>query len=177
MAGGASASLGATLRGPKRSPSPDSGLPASFASVSVSRLLAIAKDHETICSRLMDSTRTFEDQLRTLRAEHELLRAEAQALRTCLDRAGVVPAVELDKELAQVSTPLNGGDTTTSSLGFRNRVAERSPSPVQARSPLSRRSPSPTKGSAPKVPAAWNGEHEGTRRAAFSASIFVFGPA
>jgi len=65
----------------------------------VSKLLAISKDHENTCGRLIDSTKMIEIQLRELRAEHETLKAETQALRTCLDRRGVVPAWDLEQQL------------------------------------------------------------------------------
>jgi len=67
------------------------------------RLLSITRDHEAVCSNLMASTRQFEEQIRSLRIEHEALRAESQAMRRCLDRAGVLPAVDVEKELQQAS--------------------------------------------------------------------------
>uniref|UniRef100_A0A7S4Q292 Uncharacterized protein n=1 Tax=Alexandrium monilatum TaxID=311494 RepID=A0A7S4Q292_9DINO len=62
------------------------------------RLAAMAKDQESICSQLMATAKAFEAQLVTLRAEH-------QALRRCLDRSGVLPADELEKELQSCPPP------------------------------------------------------------------------
>ena len=43
--------------------------------------------------------RQFEEQIRSLRIEHEALRAESQAMRRCLDRTGVLPALDVEKEI------------------------------------------------------------------------------
>lgn len=60
-----------------------------------------------MCSQLMDCARGLEDQLVELRAQHASLRTEAQALRTCLDRAGVLSAVELEQELSRAKANAN----------------------------------------------------------------------
>lgn len=67
----------------------------------LSKLLNMAKDHESMCDRLLSTTRSFEGQLRALRSEHEALKAEAQALRRCLHKSGVLQAGDIEQELQQ----------------------------------------------------------------------------
>jgi len=81
------------------------------------RLMAIAKDHENMLVQLIASSNGLELQLKGLRAEHEALRVEAQALRRCLDRAGVLPASELDKEIRSCSAEVVDGSITTAAGG------------------------------------------------------------
>ena len=73
----------------------------------MARLLAMAKDHETICSQLMETAQHFEVQLRAMRAEHQTLRLEVHALRRCLDRAGLGPGSDFNK--AGAALPLGSG--------------------------------------------------------------------
>eukprot|EP00418_Pyrodinium_bahamense_P083815 CAMPEP_0179054482 /NCGR_PEP_ID=MMETSP0796-20121207/22809_1 /TAXON_ID=73915 /ORGANISM="Pyrodinium bahamense, Strain pbaha01" /LENGTH=804 /DNA_ID=CAMNT_0020751107 /DNA_START=116 /DNA_END=2530 /DNA_ORIENTATION=+ len=65
----------------------------------------MAKDQEGVYSQLIANAKSFELQLKALRAEHEALRMEAQALRRCLDRSGILPADELEKELQNCPKP------------------------------------------------------------------------
>jgi len=98
------------------------------ANTSYTKLLAITKDHESMCSHLLTTARTLDEQIRTLRAEHEALRVEAQAMRRCLDRAGVLPTSDLEKEI-QHCTP------TTPSPPASATCSDSSPSAAAAAPP------------------------------------------
>jgi len=50
-------------------------------------------------AQLVTSCCALEGQLQALRKEHEVLKLESQALRRCLDRAGVLPAQDIEQEL------------------------------------------------------------------------------
>jgi len=83
----------------------------------VSRLLAITQEHETMCAQLVAGARQFEEQLRALRAQQEALQTEAQAIRRCLDKAGLLPTDVLEKELQQFR---EGGDIRHAQSGANN---------------------------------------------------------
>lgn len=65
------------------------------------RLLSLAKEQETMWAQLVTSSSALEGQLRALRAEHEVLKLESQALRRCLDRAGLLSASDVEQEMRQ----------------------------------------------------------------------------
>lgn len=67
----------------------------------VMRLLSLAKEQENMWAQLVTSSSALEGQLRALRAEHEVLKLESQALRRCLDRAGLLSAHDVEKEMRQ----------------------------------------------------------------------------
>eukprot|EP00421_Protoceratium_reticulatum_P005003 CAMPEP_0168363962 /NCGR_PEP_ID=MMETSP0228-20121227/3963_1 /TAXON_ID=133427 /ORGANISM="Protoceratium reticulatum, Strain CCCM 535 (=CCMP 1889)" /LENGTH=711 /DNA_ID=CAMNT_0008376709 /DNA_START=122 /DNA_END=2257 /DNA_ORIENTATION=+ len=59
----------------------------------------MAKDQDGMFAQLIASSKALEQQLQTLRKEHDTLCTEGRALRRCLDRAGVLSAEELEKEI------------------------------------------------------------------------------
>lgn len=65
------------------------------------RLLSLAKEQENMWAQLVTSSSALEGQLRALRAEHEVLKLESQALRRCLDRAGLLSASDVEQEMRQ----------------------------------------------------------------------------
>lgn len=65
------------------------------------RLSSLAKEQENMWARLVTSSSALEGQLRALRAEHEVLKLESQALRRCLDRAGLLSASDVEQEMRQ----------------------------------------------------------------------------
>lgn len=90
----------------------------------LSKLISMAKDHENTCSRLLSNTRRFDHQLQVLRAEHEALRSEAWAMRRCLDRAGVLPAEELEKEMQRVQERKTASFSPVQAVDDRGQQAE-----------------------------------------------------
>lgn len=131
------------------------------------RLASMAADHEAVCLQLATAAQHFEQQLKALRAEHRNFRAETQALRRCLDRAGVVAADELESEVractadqlgggVHTPTPSNRGELSPSILAelasfVRRRPATHlDPGATQTRSRSGQRMPEPT----PNMPTA-----------------------
>eukprot|EP00929_Paragymnodinium_shiwhaense_P054236 TRINITY_DN27173_c0_g1_i1.p1 TRINITY_DN27173_c0_g1~~TRINITY_DN27173_c0_g1_i1.p1 ORF type:complete len:717 (+),score=137.27 TRINITY_DN27173_c0_g1_i1:195-2345(+) len=66
-------------------------------------------DQERMWAEAIGTMLMLEPALRTLQSEHNALRAEAQALRNCLNRAGVLAAGELEREMVHCAAIKIGG--------------------------------------------------------------------
>ncbi|CAJ1330654.1 unnamed protein product, partial [Effrenium voratum] len=74
------------------------------------RLLSLAREQENMWAQLVTSSSAMEGQLQALRQEHEMLKLESQALRRCLDRAGLLPAQDLEQELRHAGAALEADE-------------------------------------------------------------------
>lgn len=73
-------------------------------------LLQVAKDQEGVWAQLVTGCGMLEEQLQSLRREHEVLQAEVTAVRTCLDKAGRICAADVDRESKGIMGIIPGSD-------------------------------------------------------------------
>eukprot|EP00913_Durusdinium_trenchii_P031723 g29708.t2 len=98
------------------------------------RCLELARERLELREQLKE---VVEGQLKALRLGHEMMKLEAKAMRRCLDKSGVLPAVEVEEELrrsgAQVieARGVSRSETLTTAHSARSSTS-RSPAPRAA---------------------------------------------
>jgi len=115
---------------------PGANTRAAYTAVA-SKMMAISKDQEKLNAQVIASSQELDNQLRTLRLQHDSLRAEAQAMRRCLDRMGVLPEKVLEAEIQR--------HTFTGGTGGNDGFYEKEHKHVEESSDIHQKKATPTR--------------------------------